>query len=178
MTLVPKLFEGHTPPFILASLCVASQFLQLWSQTVNDSVRNKRWQELHTSGYPDNSLQSCVWFGFHFFSPSSMRDALGKMVSAKIGQRRTLINPPKWNNSLPTLLQLWHLDHVILLGFYIFFSFRSFYWLHTYLKNYSIAPAIAWWGIWMALLFLFDAADLEMTTSLPSLYIKGSFGWG
>lgn len=62
------------------------------------------------------------------FSPSNMRHALGKMVCAKMGQKRTLIDPPKWNNSLPTLLQLWHLDHVILLGFYIyFFSLGSFY---------------------------------------------------
>lgn len=50
-----------------------------------------------------------------------MRHALRKIVYARIGQGRTLVNPSKWNNLLPTLLQLWHLDHVILLGFCTFF---------------------------------------------------------
>lgn len=125
MTLEPKLYEGHILLFLLASLCVASQFLQLWSQTVNDPLRDKRWQKLHTNRYPENSLQSHICLGFGLFSQLSMRHALRKVVYARIGQGRTLINPSKWSNLLPTLLQLWHLNHVNFLGFCTLFFFLS-----------------------------------------------------
>lgn len=145
MTVIPKLYEGHILLFLLASLCVASQFLELWSQTVNDPLRDKRWQKLHTNKYSENSLQSHICLGFGLFSQLSMRHALRKIVYARIGQGRTLINPSKWSNLVPTLLQLWHLNHIILLGFctLFFFPLRSLYWLHTSLKNCSTASAIA-----------------------------------
>lgn len=69
MTVVPKLYEGHVLLFLLANSCVASQFLKLWSQTVNDPLRDKRWQKLYTNKYPENSLQSLIHLGFQLFFP-------------------------------------------------------------------------------------------------------------
>lgn len=66
----------------------------------------------------------------------NMRHALAKIGCVKIGQGRTPINPSKWNHLLPALIQLWHLDHVILLAFCVLFPpCRSSYWLHDIKKT-------------------------------------------
>lgn len=66
----------------------------------------------------------------------NMRHALAKIGCVKIGQGRTPINPSKWNHLLPALIQLWHLDHVILLAFCVLFPpCRSSYWLHDIKKK-------------------------------------------
>lgn len=190
MTLVPKLYEGQILLFLLASLCVASQFLQLWSQTVNDPLRDKRWQKLHTNKYPENSLHSHICLGFGLFSQLSMRHALRKIVYARIGQGRTLINPSKWSNLLPTLLQLWHLNYVILLDFYtpFFFSLLGHFIdcillkkiapLHQLLHREWCRCCFYFCNIFSSRHPLFDTAEVEGTTPLLSLCFKGSFGWG
>lgn len=105
-----------------------------------------------------------------------MAHALGKTLFARIAQRRTLINPSKWNNLLPTLLQLWHLDHVILLVFYINFFFfrRSFYWL--YLKKKITLLRQLLHGEWFGWCFYFcDRFFIKASTAWHSRSGNGHF---
>lgn len=115
-----------------------------------------------------------------------MAHALGKTLFARIAQRRTLINPSKWNNLLPTLLQLWHLDHVILLVFYINFFFFvdhsiDYIWKRKLLPcvSYCMGSDLDGASIFVigfsSRLLLLDTAEVEMATSLLSLCFRDSW---
>lgn len=106
------------------------------------------------------------FFVVSFFFPLNMRHALGKIVCAKIGQRTTLIKPSKWNSLLPTLLQLWRLDHVILLVFYIFFFFLLAHFIDYILLKITPLHQLLH-GEWFGWQFYF----------CNSFFIKASTAW-